>query len=55
MRPGDQHPEAAPEKISHDPRFVWPGGVLAARDDGSLDALAAVGGDAVDVEGGEGA
>jgi hypothetical protein len=53
-RARDDYPEPAPERISHDPRFVWPGGVPAASDDRRFDALAAVSRDAFDVEDGSG-
>jgi hypothetical protein len=36
----------APERISRDPRFVRPAGVLAAGDDRRFNALAPVAGDA---------
>ena len=38
------------EGIGGDPRFARRADVLAARDDGCLDALATVAGDAFDVE-----
>ena len=47
---GNQHLESALERVGRDPRFVRAGDALPARDDGRLDALAAMAGNAVDVE-----
>ena len=53
VRAGDRHPHTTTDRIGRDPAFVWLAQVLAARDDGLLDALAVGVRYALDVEDGQ--
>ena len=50
MRARNEEAESAIERVGGDPRFMGATRVPAARDHGGLDALAAVTGNALDVE-----